>query len=77
MKRIEVTHPQCLTFFLIALITGLRTGWRAIAAIWRIAIPTDRHGSFSLNTIHSGTVRLESHDYYHLRHPLLKAVETG
>ncbi len=52
VKRIEVTHPQCLTFFLhrpdywlahrlasycyIAPITGLRTDWRAIAAIWRI-----------------------------------------
>lgn len=36
VKRIEVTHPQCLTFFYIAPITGLRTGWRAIAAIWRI-----------------------------------------
>lgn len=36
VKRIEVTHPQCLTFFYIAPITGLRTDWRAIAAIWRI-----------------------------------------
>ncbi len=77
VKRIEVTHPQCLTFFYIAPITGLRTGWRATAAICASAIPPDRHGSFSLNTIHSELVRLESHDYYHLRHPLLKALSTG
>ncbi len=77
VKRIEVTHPQCLTSFCIALITGLRTGWRAIAASGASAIPTDRHGSFSLNTIQAELVRLESHDYYHLRHPLLKRLSTG
>ncbi len=39
------------------------------------AIPTDRHWSFSLTQFTAELVRLESHDYYHLRHPLLKAVE--
>ena len=32
-------------------------------------------GPFRLTQFTAELVRLESHDYYHLRHPLLKAVE--
>ncbi|EFB2831571.1 MULTISPECIES: SgrR family transcriptional regulator [Escherichia] len=76
VKRIEVTHPQCLTFFL-----HRRDYWlahRLASYCSHLAHPQLSlvgTGPFRLTKFTAELVRLESHDYYHLHHPLLKAVE--
>lgn len=47
VKRIEVHHPQCLTFFFVALITE-RAPAGGLLRIWRIRNSTDRLGPFRL-----------------------------
>ncbi|EFC0651151.1 SgrR family transcriptional regulator [Escherichia coli] len=76
VKRIEVTHPQCLTFFLHRpdywLAHRLASYCSHLAHPQLSLVGT---GPFRLTKFTTELVRLESHDYYHLRHPLLKAVE--
>ena len=76
MKRIEVTHPQCLTFFLHR--PDYWLAHRLASYCSHLAhpqFPLIGTGPFRLTQFTAELVRLESHDYYHLRHPLLKAVE--
>lgn len=75
VKRIEVTHPQCLTFFTSPRLLACAPAGELLQPSGASAIPPDRHWSFRLTQFTVELVRLESHDYYHLRHPLLKAVE--
>ncbi|MBY7217237.1 SgrR family transcriptional regulator [Escherichia marmotae] len=76
VKRIEVTHPQCLTFFLHRpdywLAHRLASYCSHLAHPQLSLVGT---GPFRLTKFTAELVRLESHDYYHLHHPLLKAVE--
>lgn len=76
VKRIEVTHPQCLTFFLHR--PDYWLAHRLASYCSHLAhpqFPLIGTGPFRLTQFTAELVRLESHDYYHLRHPLLKAVE--
>lgn len=76
VKRIEVTHPQCLTFFLHR--PDYWLAHRLASYCSHLAhpqFPLIGTGPFRLTQFTAELVRLESHDYYHLHHPLLKAVE--
>ncbi|TBR70594.1 MULTISPECIES: SgrR family transcriptional regulator [unclassified Escherichia] len=76
VQRIEVTHPQCLTFFLNR--PDYWLAHRLASYCCHLAhpqLPLVGTGPFRLTQFTPELVRLESHDYYHLRHPLLKAVE--
>ncbi|HFZ8993880.1 TPA: SgrR family transcriptional regulator [Citrobacter freundii] len=76
VRRIEVTHPQCLTFFL-----HRPDYWLAhrlasyCSCLAHPGQPLTGTGPFRLTLFTPELVRLESHDHYHLSHPLLKAVE--
>ncbi|HFT7188964.1 SgrR family transcriptional regulator [Enterobacter ludwigii] len=74
--RIEVTHPQCLTFILHKpdywLAHRLATYCSRVA---HPAQPMTGSGPFRLTAYKPDLVRLESHEQYHLSHPLLKAIE--
>ena len=73
---IEVTHPQCLTFTL-----HQPDDWlphRLATYCSRLAHPDQPmtgSGPFRLSVFDSELVRLESHEQYHLSHPLIKAIE--
>ncbi len=76
VNTIEVTHPWCLTFTLHQ--PDYWLAHRLASYGSRLAHPqhpTLGTGPFRLVTFSRELVRLESHDYYHLNHPLLKAVE--
>lgn len=76
VRHIEVTHPQCLTFFLHR--PDYWLAHRLASYCSHLAhpqFPQVGTGPFRLTQFTPELVRLESHDYYHLRHPLLKAVE--
>lgn len=75
VKRIEVTHPQCLTFFTSPRLLACAPAGELLQPSGASAIPLIGTGPFRLTQFTAELVRLESHDYYHLRHPLLKAVE--
>ncbi|HBH6933281.1 TPA: SgrR family transcriptional regulator [Enterobacter cloacae] len=73
---IEVTHPQCLTFTLHQpdywLPHRLATYYSRLAHPDQ---PMTGSGPFRLSVFDSELVRLESHEQYHLSHPLIKAIE--
>lgn len=76
VMRIEVTHPQCLTFILHQPDNWL--AHRLASYCSRLAHPEQPlvgSGPFRLTIFEPDLVRLESHEQYHLRHPLLKAIE--
>ncbi|QHM96094.1 SgrR family transcriptional regulator [Kosakonia sacchari] len=76
VERIDITHPWCLTFKLHH--PDYWLAHRLASYGSRLAHPQQPMlgtGPFRLVTFSRELVRLESHDYYHLGHPLLKAVE--
>ncbi|HBC7343020.1 TPA: SgrR family transcriptional regulator [Citrobacter koseri] len=76
VKRIEVTHPQCLTFILHR--PDYWLAHRLASYCSHLAHPhqpLSGTGPFRLTLFTPELVRLESHDNYHLCHPLLKAIE--
>lgn len=76
VARIEITHPQCLTFLL-----HRPDYWLAhrlasyCSGLAHPDLPLIGTGPFRLALFTPELVRLESHDHYHLSHPLLKAIE--
>lgn len=76
VARSEVTHPQCLTFLL-----HRPDYWLAhrlasyCSGLAHPDLPLIGTGPFRLALFTPELVRLESHDHYHLSHPLLKAIE--
>ncbi|PVP71937.1 peptide ABC transporter substrate-binding protein, partial [Salmonella enterica subsp. enterica serovar Mbandaka] len=76
VARIEVTHPQCLTFLL-----HRPDYWLAhrlasyCSGLAHPDLPLIGTGPFRLALFTPELVRLESHNHYHLSHPLLKAIE--
>ncbi|MTH44736.1 SgrR family transcriptional regulator [Intestinirhabdus alba] len=76
VKRIAVTHPQRLTFYLHR--PDFWLAHRLASYCSRLAhpdMPLVGSGPFRLTLFTPELVRLESHEQYHLSHPLLKAVE--
>ncbi len=76
VASIDVTHPWCLTFRLHH--PDFWLAYRLASYGSRLAHPQQPMvgtGPFRLVTYSRDLVRLESHDHYHLGHPLLKAVE--
>ncbi|WP_458022041.1 SgrR family transcriptional regulator [Kosakonia sp. BK9b] len=76
VARIEVSHPWCLTFMLYR--PDYWLAHRLASYGSRLAHPQQPlvgTGAFRLVTFSRELVRLESHEHYHLGHPLLKAVE--
>lgn len=76
VARIEVSHPWCLTFTLQRpdywLAHRLASYGSVLAHPQHPQIGT---GPFRLVTFSRELVRLESHEHYHLGHPLIQAVE--
>ena len=76
VQRIDVTHAQCLTFTLIKpdfwLAHRLASYCSVLAHPENVALGT---GPFQLKIFEQELVRLESHNRYHLSHPLLQAIE--
>ncbi|HHU4048110.1 TPA: SgrR family transcriptional regulator [Enterobacter cloacae] len=73
---IEVTHPQCLTFTLHQ--PDYWLPHRLATYCSRLAHPDQPmtgSGPFRLSVFDPELVRLESHEQYHLSHPLIKAIE--
>ncbi|MGC6135826.1 SgrR family transcriptional regulator [Enterobacter cloacae] len=73
---IELTHPQCLTFTLHQ--PDYWLPHRLATYCSRLAHPDQPmtgSGPFRLSVFDSELVRLESHEQYHLSHPLIKAIE--
>lgn len=73
---VEVTHPQCLTFVLHQ--PDYWLAHRLASYCSRLAHPErplTGSGPFRLTVFEPDLVRLESHEQYHLSHPLLKAIE--
>ncbi|MBS0851709.1 SgrR family transcriptional regulator [Leclercia sp. UBA5958] len=76
VSRIEVTHPQCLTFILHQ--PDYWLAHRLASYCSRLAhpsMPLIGCGPFRLAIFGPELVRIESHEQYHLSHPLLKAIE--
>jgi len=76
VKQIELTHPQCLTFVLHQ--PDYWLAHRLASYCSRLAHPEQPltgSGPFRLTLFDPDLVRLESHEQYHLGHPLLKAIE--
>jgi MarR-like DNA-binding transcriptional regulator SgrR of sgrS sRNA len=76
VSRIEVAHPQCLTFVLHQPDNWL--AHRLASYCSRLAhpeLPLIGCGPFRLAIFEPDLVRIESHEQYHLSHPLLKAIE--
>ncbi|MBB1200366.1 SgrR family transcriptional regulator [Enterobacteriaceae bacterium 89] len=76
VERIEVTHAQCLTFILIKPDFWLAHRLASYCSV--LAHPDNTTlgtGPFRLKIFEPELVRLESHNRYHLSHPLLQAIE--
>ncbi|WP_371974601.1 SgrR family transcriptional regulator [Lelliottia nimipressuralis] len=74
--NVEVTHPQCLTFVLHQ--PDYWLAHRLASYCSRLAHPErplTGCGPFRLTVFEPDLVRLESHEQYHLSHPLIKAIE--
>lgn len=74
--RVDVTHPQCLTFTLHQ--PDYWLAHRLATYCSRLAHPEQPmtgSGPFRVSVYEPDLVRLESHEQYHLSHPLLKAIE--
>ncbi|MGL4723830.1 MAG: SgrR family transcriptional regulator [Scandinavium sp.] len=76
VEQIEVTHAQCLTFTLTKpdfwLAHRLASYCSVLAHPDNVTLGT---GPFRLKIFEPELVRLESHNRYHLSHPLLQAIE--
>ena len=76
VQRIDVTHAQCLTFTLVKpdfwLAHRLASYCSVLAHPQNATLGT---GPFRLKIFEPELVRLESHNRYHLSHPLLQAIE--
>lgn len=76
VQRIDITHAQCLTFTLVKpdfwLAHRLASYCSVLAHPENDALGT---GPFRLKIFEPELVRLESHNRYHLSHPLLQAIE--
>lgn len=76
VQRIDVTHAQCLTFFLHRPDNWLAHRLASYCShLAHPQYPLVGTGPFRLTQFTPELVRLESHDHYHLNHPLLKAIE--
>jgi len=76
VSKIEATHAHCLTFTLNRPDYWLAHRLASYCSV--LAHPDDTQigcGPFRLAQFDAELVRLESHDRYHLGHPLLQAVE--
>jgi MarR-like DNA-binding transcriptional regulator SgrR of sgrS sRNA len=76
VQRIEITHAQCLTFTMIKPDFWLAHRLASYCSV--LAHPDDPTigtGPFRLKIFEPELVRLESHNRYHLTHPLLQAIE--
>lgn len=76
VKAIELPHAQCLRFVLHRPDNWL--AHRLASYCSRLAHPQDTQlgcGPFRIVSFKESLVRLESFESYHLRHPLLKAIE--
>ncbi|MEZ6875650.1 SgrR family transcriptional regulator [Enterobacter sp. KBR-315C3_2022] len=76
VTSIEVTHPQCLTVQLHQ--PDYWLAHRLASYCSRLAHPEQPmtgSGPFRIVAYDPELVRLESHEHYHLSHPLLKAIE--
>jgi MarR-like DNA-binding transcriptional regulator SgrR of sgrS sRNA len=76
VKTIEQPHAQCLRFVLHH--PDYWLPWRLASYCSRLAHPEDTQlgcGAFRIASFKENLVRIESHESYHLNHPLLKAVE--
>lgn len=76
VSNVEATHAQCLTFELHRADYWLPHRLASYCSV--LAYPDDAQigcGPFRLTRFDADLVRLESHERYHLSHPLLQAVE--
>jgi len=76
VKSIEQPHVRCLRFVLHR--PDYWLPWRLASYCSRLAHPEDTQlgcGAFRIASYKANLVRIESHESYHLNHPLLKAVE--
>ncbi|NIY48417.1 SgrR family transcriptional regulator [Cedecea colo] len=76
VKTIEQPHARCLRFVLHR--PDYWLPWRLASYCSRLAHPEDTQlgcGAFRIASYKANLVRIESHESYHLNHPLLKAVE--
>lgn len=76
VKAVDSPHAQCLRFSLFR--PDYWLPWRLASYCSFLAHPDNSQtgcGPFRLTTFTPDLVRLESHEFYHLQHPLLKAVE--
>lgn len=76
VKRIEIPHAQCLRFILHR--PDYWLAHRLASYCSRLAHPQDTQlgcGPFRIVSFKPNLVRLESFESYHLKHPLLKAIE--
>ncbi len=76
VSKISAPHARCLQFTLHQ--PDYWLPWRLASYCSRLAHPSDSTlgcGPFRLTSHTSSLVRLENHDGYHLRHPLLRAIE--
>lgn len=76
VKTIELPHAQCLRFILHR--PDYWLPWRLASYCSRLAHPEDERtgsGAFRISSYKENLVRIESHEAWHLNHPLLKAIE--
>lgn len=76
VKTVDSPHARCLRFMLFR--PDYWLPWRLASYCSFLAHPDDNQtgcGPFRLTAFTPELVRLESHEFYHLQHPLLKAVE--
>ncbi|OAT22039.1 periplasmic substrate-binding component of an ABC superfamily oligopeptide transporter [Buttiauxella noackiae ATCC 51607] len=76
VKSIELAHAQCIRFILHT--PDYWLAHRLASYCSRLAHPEDTQmgcGPFRISSFKENLVRIESFEYYHLSHPLLKAVE--
>lgn len=76
VKAIEQPHAQCLQFVLHR--PDYWLPWRLASYCSRLSHPDDAQlgcGAFRIASFQESLVRIESHESYHLSHPLLKAIE--
>ncbi|MGK9173935.1 SgrR family transcriptional regulator [Yokenella regensburgei] len=76
VRTVEATHSYCLTFWLHRPDFWLAHRLASYACLLaHPELPMSGTGPFQLVTFSEALVRLESHAWYHLTHPCIKAVE--